>query len=443
MGAAPQTPPPPADAPQLKRAVGTAALTIFAIGDILGAGIYALVGVVVAAAAGAAWLSFLAAGLLALLTGLTFAELGSRIPHAGGPAAYCRRAFSSPLLAFTVGVVTLFSGLTSAATIARAFAGYVEPFSAVPPVLVSLGLLALLAFINFVGVEISVRVNILLTAIEAAGLILVMACGGLAIAATGWAELDVAARLSTGIDAGAIIAGAGVAVFAYIGFEDTAMMAEEARDPARALPRAILIAVAVTCIVYVAIAVIALLTVPLDQLAGNKAPLLEVVRRSGVGVPGGLFSVVAMIAIANTGLLNLIMASRLAYGMARDGLLPQSLGRVHARRQTPWVAVAVTAAITLLIMASGDTAGLARTTSLLLLVIFSILHVALLRIRRAEPAPPPGVFRTAAWTPVAGLAVCLTLTTSFTADVYLRALAVLAAALLAWALFGRRVATAG
>ncbi len=426
------------DSPHLKRAIGTAALTIFAIGDILGAGIYALVGVVVASAAGGAWLSFLAAGLLALLSGLTFAELGSRIPRAGGPAAYCQHAFRHPAISFTVGLVTLMSGVTSAATISRAFAGYIEPFSALPPAVVSTALLGAIGVINFLGIEASVRVNILLTAIEAGGLLLVAACGGLAIAATDWTAAELSSRLTADASFTGVIAGAGIAVFAYIGFEDTAMMAEEARDPARALPRAILVAVATTCVLYVGIAVIALLTVPLDELSGNKAPLLAVVERSGVGVPAGFFSVIAMMAIANTGLLNLIMASRLAYGMARENLMPAFLGHIHPQRSTPLAAIVVTTALAALIMASGDTAGLAQTTSLLLLTIFAVLHVALLRIRSTEERPPEGIFRAPSWTPIAGVVVCLALGTSFAASAYVRAVLVLAVALACYALFGRR-----
>lgn len=428
---------PDEDAPHLKRALGTPALTVFAIGDILGAGIYALVGVVVASAAGAAWLSFLAAGLLALLSGLTFAELGSRIPRAGGPAAYCQRAFRQPVVGFIVGLITMFSGLMSAATIARAFAGYIDPFVALSPSVISFALLAVLAVINYIGVEASVRVNLVLTSIEIGGLLLVAVCGIVAITAADWTAASIAGRLDTNASLASIAAGAGVAVFAYIGFEDTAMMAEEARDPARSLPRAILIAVCTTCVIYVGIAIIALLTVPLEELSGNRAPLLAVVERSGVGVPSGLFSIVAMIAIANTGLLNLMMASRLAYGMANENLLPPFLARINRRHSTPAAAIAVTTATAALLMASGDVGGLARTTSLLLLVIFAVLHVALLRIRRAEAQPPAGIFRAPSWSPIAGIAVCLALTASFEASVYLRGALMLAVALVCYALFGR------
>jgi amino acid transporter len=390
---------------------------------------------VVALAEGAAWLSFVVAGTIALLTGLTYAELSSRIPLAAGAAAYCRRAFPSPLVAFLVGLTILASGLTSAATIAHAMVGYLDAFVALPALPAGLALLCLMAWMNFVGIEESSRVNIVLTAVEASGLLLVVAAG---VIAARHLDLDVAStRLTASVDPQAVVAGATVAFFAYIGFEDTANIAEEIRDPSRVLPRAMLTAILLTGALYVVVTVLALLVVPTAELAASSKPLLAVFGASGIAFPAGLFAVIALLAIGNTGLLNLIMASRLTYGMAREGLFPPVFARVHPRRRTPWIAILFTLAVTVLLVLSGGVRILAQTTSLLLLSVFTVLHVGLLRLKRQHPDPGPGVFRAPIWTPVLGAVACGAMTLQFPLEAYVRAALVLALGLILYFAFLR------
>jgi len=408
---------------QLARTLGPLAITLYAVGDILGAGIYALVGKVVGVAGAAAWLSFGVAALLAVFTGFTYAELSSRHPVAAGAAAYARRAFAHPLVAFLVGTFVLASGISSAATVSLAFAGYLEPFFTVPPQLGSVALLALMSFVSFRGIRESSNVNVVLTIAEVSGLLLVLVAGfwfasGLPV------EVQVE-RVTPDASLAAVLSGATLAFYAYIGFEDTANVAEEVRDASRVLPRAILTAIGVSCLVYVGITIAALLTLPVAELASSSAPLLDVLRAAGIEPPGGAFSIVALFAICNTGLLNLIMASRLTYGMAREGLLPAALARIHPVRATPWVAVLVAFALAVSLALSGGVQILAQTTSLLLLCVFSVLHVGLLRIKRREPSPGAGIFRTPIWTPVVGLVLCLVLAVQFPPGAYLRAVGVL------------------
>lgn len=408
----------------LKRVLGSGAITLYALGDILGAGIYALVGKVVDVAGSSAWLSFGVAALLALVTGFTYAELSSRHPVAAGAAAYCRRAFPHPAVAFVVGTFVLASGLTSAATVSLAFSGYMAPFVEVPPLLGSVGLLSLMTYLSWRGIQESSRVNILLTFAELSGLLLVLVVGF--TYASGTSHLTQVERLAPHATLGEVLAGATLAFYAYIGFEDTANVAEEVRDVRRVLPRAILTAIGASCLVYVGVTVAALLTVPADRLASSDAPLLEVLRVAGIEPPGGAFSIVALLAICNTGLLNLIMASRLTYGMAREGLLPAVLGRVHPVRATPWVAVLVVFALTVALAVSGGVKVLAQTTSLLLLCVFTVLHAALLRLKRRETVPDPEVFRVPAWLPAIGIVLCGGLALQFPAAAYARAGIVLA-----------------
>lgn len=428
---------PESNPPALKRVLGPAALTLYAVGDILGAGIYALVGKVAGEAGTAAWLSFGVAALLAVLTGFTYAELSSRFPVAAGAAAYCKRAFAHPAIAFVVGMLVLASGITSAATVSLAFSGYLAPFVTVPPLLGSVVLLGLMTFISYRGMETSSNVNIVLTIAEVSGLLLVLAVGfWFASGLEASVKLE---RILPDASVAAVLGGATVAFYSYIGFEDTANVAEEVRDPRRVMPRAILGAIGASCLIYVGVTVAALLTLPADVLARSEAPLLDVLRAAGFEPPGGAFSVVALLAICNTGLLNLIMASRLGYGMANEGLLPSALARVHPVRATPWVAVLVAFALALGLAVSGGVQVLAQTTSLLLVTVFAVLHVGLLRLKRSAPVDDPEIFTAPAWTPVAGLVLCVVLGVRFPLAAYARMAGVLVlAALLYFVLAPRR-----
>jgi amino acid transporter len=419
----------------LKRSLGLAAITIYAVGDILGAGIYALVGEVATMAKSAAWISFALAATIALLTGLSYAELCARYPVAAGAAAYCRRAFAFPSIAFVVGIFVLASGLSSAATVSHAFVGYLSSFVDLPPLAASLGLLVVVSALNYLGIEESSRVNVVLTLVELAGLIFVVAVGVYYLG--GVPAADSVARIAPQADLAGITGGATVAFFAYIGFEDTVNMAEEVRQPERSLPRAILVAIVFTTLVYAAVMMVALMVVPLERLAGSEAPLLEVVEAAGIRLPPQVFAAVALLAICNTGLINLIMASRLSYGMAREGMLPAVLTRVDARRRTPWVAVVAAFVLAALLSLSGQVKVLAQTTSLLLLSVFLVLHVALTVIKRRTPSPT-GAFATPRWTPWLGALLCFAMLFRYPAAVYLRALVVLAVALGLYFVVGRR-----
>jgi len=414
------------ESPQLNRALSAFAITVYAVGDVLGAGIYALVGKVVAEAGDLAWLSFLLSALIAFLTGLTYAELSSRYPTAGGAAAYCRRAFEHRLIAFLIGFLVLASGVASAATISLAMVGYLEPFLRVPHWAGSLGLLLLLSWLNYRGIEESARVNLVLTAIEVFGLLLIIAVGFYYAGTHAASEAVVQSMPPVGWPA--IVTGATVAFFSYIGFEDTANVAEEVQDASRVLPRAILSAIAVSCVLYVAVTLAALAAVPVDVLARSPAPLLEVLKAANVELPGNTFSLIALVAICNTGLLNLIMASRLMFGMAQEGLLPAALGSVHPVRRTPWLAVWVAFALALAFAMSGGVELLAKTTSLLLLLVFTVLHIGLLRVKRRAPEVGEGVFRAPTVVPILGSVICAAMALQYPLEAHMRAAFVLALA---------------
>ena len=428
----------------LRRAISRNLLLLLVIGDVLGAGIYALVGEVGGRVGGAIWTAFALALVLALFTAFAYAELVTKYPRAAGAALYVNKAWRRPLFTFLVAFAVMCSGLTSAGTLARAFGGdYLSQFVELPTVLVALGFLALVALVNFRGISESVRLNVALTAIELAGLLLVVAVGVAAIAEAG-----------PTIDAGrvlefkegeavvlAIMAGAGLAFFALIGFEDSVNLAEEAENPTRDYPRALFGGLVVAGAIYLVVTLVASMVVPTARLAGSSGPLLEVVDVGPLSLPDRLFAGIALFALANGALINMIMASRLVYGMARERIMPGPLGRVHDTRRTPYVAIVATAALAMVLVVSGDLSSLADTTVLLLLLVFTAVNVAVLVLRR-DPVSHRH-FRAPSAIPVIGAGVSVALMTTHDLDTFARAGALLAVGLALWAvnwwLHGRHV----
>jgi len=393
--------------PGLRRAVTGPLLFLFVLGDVLGAGVYALVGELGAEAGGAIWLPLVVALGMALLTAASYAELVTKYPQAGGSAVFAQRAFGSPLVSFLVGFCMLAAGVTSAAGLSLAFAGdYLGVFLDVPPVPTALVFLALVAALNARGIRESLRANVVMTVVELSGLVLVVVLGAVVLG-RGEGDPGRVLELPAGTSWGAaVLGGALIAFYSFVGFETSANLAEEVRDVRRVYPRALFGALLAAGLVYVLVGLVAPAVVAPEDLAASSGPLLEVVRVAG-GVPLELFSVVALVAVANGALLTMIMASRLTYGMAQEGLLPPVLGRVLPGRRTPWVAIVVTTAVAMVLAATGELVDLASTVVLLLLFVFLSTNVAVLVLRRDRVEHPH--FR--AWTPLPVLAVltCLVL----------------------------------
>ena len=395
-------------------------LLIFVVGDILGAGIYALVGEVAGEVGGAIWSSFSLAFALAFLTAFAYAELVTKYPHAAGAALYINQAFKRPFVTFLVTVAVMASGITFASTAARAFGGdYLKQFIEVPVVIVALGFVVILALINFRGIKESVQVNVGLTFVEAGGLLFVMVIGAVPLLG-GEGDPARAFEFTEGTSVPlAILGGATLSFFAFIGFEDSVNIAEETREPRIAYPRALFGGLIVTCIIYLLVTFTAGVVVPTQRLADSSGPLLEVVEIGAPAVPPRAFSVVALLAVTNTALINMIMASRLLYGMANQGIVPKALGKVHPGRRTPYVSIVLTTLIAAALVTTGEIEALADTTVLLLLAVFALVNVSVLVLKRdrverdhfVSPSPIP----------VLGAAVCLGLMTQQEAGIYLRA----------------------
>jgi len=393
---------------ELRRAIGPKLLLAFIVGDILGAGIYALVGEVGDEVGGAIWSAFLAALVLAVFTAFSYAELVGKYPRAAGAALYVNNAFRVPFVTFVVAFAVMGSGITSAATLSRAFAGdYLGEFVDLPTVPFAIAFLLLVTAINLRGIAESVRVNLGLTLVEVAGLVLIVVIG---VAALGQGDADFGRNFEfkQGESAFlAILTGATLAFYALIGFEDSVNVAEETRQPARTYPRALFTGLAIAGLIYLLVTFTASAVVPTGDLADSDGPLLEVVKQGPLGIPTKLFSFIALLAVANGALINMVMASRIVYGMSRQGLVASALGRVLPGRRTPWAAIAFTTVLGVILISTGGLEALADTTVMLLLAAFTLVNVSVLVLRRDrvghEHFHAPSIF------PVLGALVSITL----------------------------------
>jgi basic amino acid/polyamine antiporter, APA family len=418
----------------LKRVVGRRMLLLFVLGDILGSGIYVLVGRVGGHVGGMLWLPFLLAFILAVLTAAAYSELAGKYPQAAGAALYVNKAFGVPFVTFIVAFGVMMSGVTSAGVAAQAFGGrYLAEFVTMPVIAGALIFLALVTLVNFVGISESVKVNVTLTVIEASGLLVIVAIGLYALL-TG--EGDPGRALEFNPREGAflgLLQGTALAFYALLGFEDSVNLAEEAKDPARDFPYALFGGVMVAVLIYMAVAFTATMLVDTETLTKSSGPLLEVVKVAGLAFPPKLFALIALFAVANTALMNMIMASRLVYGMARQRIVPSLFGSVHSTRGTPWAAILFTTAIAVVLVATGDIAGLAETTVLLLLCVFALVNISVLLLRRDRVDHEH--FRAPTWMPLLGAVVCLILALPITGRdtaVYMRVGILIAIGVVLW-----------
>ena len=410
------------DAPQqpaaLVRHMGLFALVIYGVGDMLGAGVYGLVGRATNQMGNAVWLAFAVSMVAALLTGLSYASIGSRYPRAAGAAYVTHRAFRLPFVSYVVGLAVMCSGLTSMAAACNVFADY---FYRLTPgalentphwlrIAVILGFVAFLTFVNLVGMRESTWMNAVCTTVELAGLLLVVVVGVRYIGGVNYLDFT-SHRNPTGSFQFPVLFSASLLTFyAFIGFEDILNVCEEVKEPRRTVPRGLIIALLITTVVYMTISVVAVSVVPQHELGDPnlKGPLVEVVRRAAPWFKEEAFTAISLFAVANTALLNYIMGSRLVYGMSRQGLLPAALGRVHARRRTPHVAILTLMVIVLLLALPGSIKQLADATSLLLLTVFVVVNASLIVLKR-RPGEPPGGFEVPLLVPALGVLVCGTL----------------------------------
>jgi APA family basic amino acid/polyamine antiporter len=404
------------ETPQLNRRVSLFAITLYGVGNILGAGIYALIGEVVGLTGNLSWLSFVLASITGALTGLSYAELSAMYPKSAAEFVYADKAFNIRVLSFILGWIIIFSGLFSSATVALGFANYLAALIGIPSIFLivplALILVGVLSMINFAGIKSSTWTNILFTLIETSGLIFIIIIGVPHIGTINYFELPAATPIVTVFSSVALV------FFAYIGFEDIANIAEEVKEPTKNLPRAIIYSLIITTILYCITAISVVSILPYSEIAASPDPL-SAVASSALGPVGGIImSLIALFATANTVLIMLIVTSRMMYGMARDKALPESLCKISEKHRTPIISVFLTMIITMVFIFFGDISIVANATVFGVLINFFLVNLSVIVLRKKYPEQNRSfkVQPNIGWVPVLpilGSAICIGLLFTF------------------------------
>lgn len=408
----------------LKRVLGPKLLLLFIVGDILGAGVYAVTGKIAGQVGGIAWLPFLVAFAVATVTAFSYLELVTKYPQAAGAALYTHKAFGIHFITFLVAFTVVCSGITSASTSSNLLAanlliGFGNDDPSPSAILITALLFMLvLAAINLRGVGESVKFNVLLTLVEMTALAIVIGIGVWVIA-RGDGDLSRVTVFESPDDKGlfmAVTIATAIAFFSMVGFEDSVNMVEETQDPLRIFPRAMLTGLGIAVLIYMLVAISVVAVIPAGQIAeptnAEAGILLDVVKIGAPDLPiDTIFPFLTVFAVANTALINMLMASRLIYGMAQQDVLPRSLGKVLPGRRSPWTAIVFTTLLALGLISvvtldseSSVVGALSGTTALLLLAVFTIVNIACLILRR-DPTPERA-FRAPTALPVIGAICC-------------------------------------
>ena len=393
----------------LKRALGLAGLVFYGVGIILGAGIYSVIGVAAAHAKDALWLSFALSSAIALVTALSYAELAASHPRASAEFTYLRSALPKwPSVGLVTGLLVALSGAATAATVAIAFAGYLRTFVDVPAVPAALGLLAAAAGMNLLGVRESGWLNAVFTLLEGGGLVLFVFAGVSA-------HPDRLGDALTAAPHAGVVTGAAMVFFSFLGFENIANLAEEAKRPEKDLPRAILISLGVSTTLYMLVALAAVVLASPDALAGSRAPLADAVRSTSPRIAGALGGI-ALFATANTALVSMLVASRVLFGIARERELPRPLAALLPRRETPWVAILVITVAGGVLVPLGGVGVVGSVSSFASLLAFASVNAALILLRyrapdEERPFRVPGAIKGMPILPAVGVVATLAMAT--------------------------------
>lgn len=360
----------------LTRSVGLFGAVAYGVGIILGAGIYVLIGPATGLAGNSVWLSFIIGALISSLTGLSYAELSTMYPKAAAEYIYVKRAFKSEILAFLTGWLIIFTGIVSMSTVALGFAGYFSAIFTFPIILIAIILIVILSLLNFIGIEQSSKVNILFTAIEVGGLLIVIILGLTKIGTVNYFE---APNIS------GVFAAAALMFFAYLGFEDIVNIAEETKNPQKNLPRSLILSIAVTAIFYVLVGLAVVNLASIETLATSQAPLSYAVSTI-LGQNGfSIMSYIALFATANTVLITSIVGSRMIYGMAKDKALPTFLSKVSKKTKAPYTAILAVMVFSIFFIFIGDIELVANITSLGVFITFALVNLSLIYLRYKKP----------------------------------------------------------
>ena len=414
---------------ELKKVIGPKLLVLLIIGDVIGAGVFAITGPVSKEVGGVAWLPFLVAFVVATFTAFSYLELVTKYPQAAGAALYIHKAFGIHFVTFIVAFAVACSGITSAATSStlvgkNLLIGIGEFIPGIPngptaSMLSAVAIIVVLGLVNLRGIGESVKFNVILTCVTLLAMGIVIAIGFAAIIG-GQGELGRIVVFENHSDRNmfaAVTMATSVAFFAMVGFEDSVNLVEDCKNPKRDMPRMMLTGLGVCVIIYILVAVTVTIVIPPGDIANPKNPdagvLLDVVRVGAPGIPVDvIFPFLTIFAVVNTALINMLMASRLLYGLAKQHVLPKPFAGVLPKRRSPWVSIIFTTILAIGLILYVNLSGqesivgaLGGTTALLLLCVFAVVNVALLVLRR-DPTPS-GAFRAPTIVPILGVITCI------------------------------------
>ncbi len=387
----------------LKRELGLLEVTLSGVGIILGAGIYVLIGQAAGLAGNAIWLAFCLSAIMALLTGLSYAELSSMFPKAGAEYDYVTNAFNSRL-AFVIGWLVFLSGVLAAATVALGFAGYFTALTGIPMLISALVLLALLTVLLAYGVKETARVAAIATLIEVSGLVIIIAIGLPHLGSVNYWEMPQGYF--------GLFAASALIFFAYQGFESMVKFSEETKKPETTIPKALILALIISAVLYILVALSVVSVLGWQQLAGSQAPFSDVVAGTLGPDAAVVIAVVALFATANTALMSMYASSRILYGMAGSSSLTAGFAWVHPARRTPWIAIGICGVLSGLLIFAGDIAFIANVTNFTLFITFIVINAAVIVLRYHSPLTPrpfriPGAIGRLPLVPVAGIVFCI------------------------------------
>ncbi len=423
---------------ELKRHIGLFHLTMYGVGLILGAGIYVLIGEAAGFAGDSVWIAFVLGSIVALFAGLSYAELSSIFPKAAAEYTFVKNTFKNNFFAFIIGWLTVITAMITAATVSLGFGGYFAQFVNLPITISAILLIGILSVVNFIGIKESSWTNTVFTIIEASGLIIIIIIGFTI------SEPDPVNYFESPTGFTGVIIAFVLSFFAFIGFEAMANVAEEVRNPKKVIPRAIILSVIISGIIYVLVSLAVVRVINWEDLSLSAAPLADVAKR-GLGAQGHIiFSGIALFAITNTVLITLVAGSRIIYGVARDKSFPDILARIHSKTKTPWVAIIVIMLIAIGFSFIGDIVIAANITVFAVVITFAAVNLSVIVLRYTQPdierkfRVPINIGKFPIL-PMFGLAISVYMAFQFEMEIMLIGLAIISAGALFYAIFNRRL----
>jgi len=361
---------------KLERSLGLVEVTLMSIGIILGAGVYVLIGEAAGLSGNGLWLSFIIAAVVASFTGLSYAELSSRFPHASAEYTYIEQSFGKHI-AWIVGWLIITGSIIGGATVAMGFANYFNALFNTPIILTALVLLFICGVILIAGVKETAFFAIIMTLIEAAGLIIIVFIGLPYFGSVNYAELT--QGIKGVLEAGVLI------FFGYIGFESITRMAAETKKPEKNIPKAIIISIIATTIIYILVGISAVSVIPWQDLSTAKAPLALVAENVFGSNSFLALSIIALFSTFNTALVMLLSGSRIIYGIAEKKALPKIFLHVSKKTLAPYIAVVFVIAFSMLCLFLGDLKTIANLTNFTIFVTFIVINASVIFLRIKKP----------------------------------------------------------